>query len=568
MKYKEDFLKLISEKQQKYDFSLVPEGFNYGDKIQIICHEKDSLGREHGAFTTGFNHFVTRGDCCPKCSGRFMDKELFVHESKLIHGDAYDYSKFEFENKNSKSTIICKKHGIEFEQQVKKHLIGHGCPICRYEKSGGKKRKPQEEYIEKARKIHGDKYDYSKVKYVSGQKKIEIICHEKDQNGNEHGSFFMLANNHIAQKAQGCPICGLMKNALNRRYTAKEFEEMASERHENKYKYFQDYKTSRDKIQIECPKHGIFSMVARNHLHGQGCPTCGMVYTLPEKAIVSLLKEILGEEEEIIIHSRDIIAPFELDIYVPRLKIAFEYNGLIWHSEKFSEDYKIKHLRKFNLCKEKGIRLVQIFEDEWLEKRDIVVSRIKSIFGVYDTVIYARKCEIKNVDYDIVTEFLKENHLQGFCPSKIQYGLYYNNELVSLMTFGHTRQMKKYNENYEKTFELLRFAVKKNTKIIGGASKLLKHFIENNDFIEIITYADKRWSNGNMYFTLGFEHTHDSSPNYFYVYDKIRKNRFNFRKNVLVKKGYDETKSEHQIMNELEYYRLYDCGTMVFKMCK
>ena len=173
-----------------------------------------------------------------------------------------------------------------------------------------------------------------------------------------------------------------------------------------------------------------------------------------------------------------------------------------------------------------------------------------------------------DVKYDDATRFLNDNHLQGFCPSKLQYGLYFNDELVALMTFGHVRQMKKYNEDYDTKYELLRFAVKKGLCIIGGASKLLKHFMLNNEFTEIISYADKRWSNGNLYERLGFEHTHDSKPNYFYVCGKTRKNRFNFRKCNLVKKGFDESKSEHEIMKANGYYRIYDCGTMVFKITK
>ncbi len=92
--------------------------------------------------------------------------------------------------------------------------------------------------------------------------------------------------------------------------------------------------------------------------------------------------------------------------------------------------------------------------------------------------------------------------------------------------------------------------------------------MKNNDFTEIISYADKRWSIGNLYYNLNFEHTHDSNPNYFYIEGKNRLNRFNFRKGNLIKKGYNKAKSEHEIMKELGYYRIYDCGTMVFKLKK
>lgn len=567
MKNINDIKNNINENQKKYDLSLIPDNFNYGDKLQIICHEKDELGREHGVFETTYSHFVKRGDGCPKCRGKYMDKDLFVFKSRQIHGDLYNYDDFEFENKHSKSTIYCNKHNIKFVQTAVKHLNGQGCPICRYEKTSQSEMLSKEDYIKKANEIHNWKYDYTKTVYSGYKNKILVTCHELNEDGTEHGDFYILANNHVnASHPQGCPICGRLKNTKNRTYTYEKFEELANERHDHKYKYLHDYVNTTTKVKIICPKHGVFEMTPANHLQGQGCPTCGLVFTNPEKEIIELIKSILGQETEVLIHSRQIINPFELDIFIPSINLAIEYNGLIWHSEKFSEDYKIKHLRKLNICNEKGIRLIQIFEDEWIYKKEIVVSRIKSILGKYDNVIYARKCEIKNVDYDVAAKFLNENHLQGFCHSKIQYGLYYNNELISVMTFGHTRQMKKYNEYYNKTFELLRFAVKQNTIVIGGASKLLNHFIKNNDFNEIVSYADKRWSQGNLYFNLGFEHTHDSKPNYFYVDGKIRKNRFNYRKSNLVKKGYDKTKSEHEIMKELGFYRIYDCGTMVFKL--
>ena len=133
------------------------------------------------------------------------------------------------------------------------------------------------------------------------------------------------------------------------------------------------------------------------------------------------------------------------------------------------------------------------------------------------------------------------------------------------MTFGYTRQQRKYNKDYNNTYELLRFCNKLNTNVIGGASKLLKHFIDDIKPNEIITYADKRWSIGNLYETLGFVHTHDSRPNYFYTFGQKRENRFKYRKGQLIKQGFDKEKSEHEIMLERGIYRIYDCGTMVYK---
>ena len=211
---------------------------------------------------------------------------------------------------------------------------------------------------------------------------------------------------------------------------------------------------------------------------------------------------------------------------------------------------------------DKGIQLVHIFEDEWIYKKDIVKSRILNLLGKSDR-IYARKCEIRNVSPSTARSFLDDNHIQGFCSSAYRYGLYYNGELVSLMTFGNKRKnlgSKSINGHYE----LLRFCNKLNTTVIGGASRLFKHFIKEVKPIEIVSYADRRWSNGNLYEKLGFTLTHKSQPSYFYVINDKRENRFKYRKDALVKEGYDKDKTEHQIMLERGIYRIYDCGCLVY----
>ncbi len=252
----------------------------------------------------------------------------------------------------------------------------------------------------------------------------------------------------------------------------------------------------------------------------------------------------------------------ELDIYIPELKIAFEYNGLYWHSDKYKD--RKYHFNKTNECKEKGIRLFHIFENDWKNKKEIVQSMILNILGKSNS-IYARKCEIKLVeDKNIIKEFLNSNHLQGYTFSKVNLGLYYNDELVSLMLFDRS----KFNKNYE--WELSRFCNKLNTSVVGGASKLLKYFIKNYSPKNIVSYSDRTWSNGNLYNKLSFKHVKTSNPSYFYV-DKIsfeRIHRFNFRKSELKKMGYDvENKTEHEIMHEIDkHFIIWDCGKDTFEL--
>jgi len=266
---------------------------------------------------------------------------------------------------------------------------------------------------------------------------------------------------------------------------------------------------------------------------------------------------------EIIINDRNLIKPYELDIYLPDLKLAFEFNGVYWHNElNKPNDY---HKKKTELCEKQNIQLIHIYEDDWIYKQDIVKSMILNKLGKTPNKIYARKTEVKEItDNKLVREFLNKNHIQGFIGSSIKIGLFYKDELVSLMTFGKTRKPLGQTSN-ENDWEMLRFCNKLNTNIIGGSSKLFKYFIKNYDFKEITTYADKSHSNGKLYEILGFKFIHKTEPNYYYVIDGIRYHRFGFRKDILIKEGYDKTKSEHEIMLERNIYRIYNSGNLKFK---
>lgn len=252
-----------------------------------------------------------------------------------------------------------------------------------------------------------------------------------------------------------------------------------------------------------------------------------------------------------------------MDIYLPELKLAFEFNGLFWHNEINREnDY---HLIKTEMCEKQGIQLIQIWEDNWLFKQEIIKSIILNKLSKTSNKIFARKCEIREIiDNKLIKEFLDKNHIQGFVGSKIKLGLYFDNELISLMTFGNRRIAMGKKATNQDEYELLRFCNKLNTNVIGGSSKLFKYFIDNYNPKEITTYADRSFSQGKLYETLGFKFVKKTEPNYYYIIDGIRYHRFNFRKDVLVKEGFDSNKTEHEIMLEREIYRIYDSGNLKF----
>ena len=300
----------------------------------------------------------------------------------------------------------------------------------------------------------------------------------------------------------------------------------------------------------------------RKLLKNSICTICNPIDSLDsdqENNLFNFIKE--NYNDEIILKNRNIVKPSELDIYLPKLNLAFEFNGLYWHSDFYKP--KNYHLNKTEECEKIGIHLIHIYEDDWLYKQNIVKSRILNFLGKSNK-IFARKCKIKEIDDNkIVKEFLENNHLQGFVGSKIKIGLFYNDELISIMTFGSLRKSLG-QKSKENSYELLRFCNKLNTNVIGGASKLFKYFIKNYKPVEITSYADRSWSIGNLYEKLEFKFDHKTRPNYYYFKNKKRFHRFNFRKDQLIKNGAEPNKTEYEIMTEKGFYRIFDSGNLKF----
>lgn len=275
----------------------------------------------------------------------------------------------------------------------------------------------------------------------------------------------------------------------------------------------------------------------------------------------SLLEFIVGiYSGEIISSNRSILNGKELDIYLPEKNIAIEYNGLYSHyyrpwesSESLIKD-SAYHLNKTLQCESEGIQLIHLFSDEWLIKRSIVESILKSKLGINER-IYARKCKIDEVDTHTKNIFLNSYHIQGEDKSKIKLCLKYNEEILCVMTFTNSR----FNKNYK--WELSRFCTKSGYNVIGGFTKLLSHFRKSN-IGSIISYADRRYSNGNVYRTNGFDLIHINSPSYYYV-DKNcleRHNRMKFQKKYI--DAYDCT--EYEKARELGFNKIFDCGSYAF----
>ena len=318
----------------------------------------------------------------------------------------------------------------------------------------------------------------------------------------------------------------------------------------------------------KCVKCGnVFTQKIHTSHHIKGfsnCPRCLNCYpilagtSLLEKEVVSFCKSFYPN---LIEHDRQLIKPYELDIIIPEKKIAIEFNGNFWHSEQGGTDSSY-HLMKTEMCEQSGYRLIHIFEHEWINKQELVKEKLKAILGVEQEKVYARKCIVKEIDTKTKNEFLNKYHIQGEDKSVLKIGLFHNDELVAVMTFGYPR----FNNDY--SWELIRYATSKH--VIGGAGKLLAYF--RRTYVgSIITYADRRFSRGNMYEKLGFNLINITKPNYCWVKDNKVLSRYQTQKSRLAKllgDKYDPNKTEVENMNNAGFNKIYDCGNLVFTMNK
>ena len=313
-------------------------------------------------------------------------------------------------------------------------------------------------------------------------------------------------------------------------------------------------------------------------------PRCWVCYPLKKNVAEEELKQYIESFGFTVIHrNRKILSGRELDLYIPEKNLAIEFDGLLYHSfwkhkntmfdnSSFEGEKKDYHREKTKLCEAQGIHLLHIFENEWLNpiKKDIWMSIITGKLQ-QNSRIYARKLTL---DTDISSweakQFLEENHLQGYIPSSIRIGL--RNEegdLLTLMTFWKSRYGKKY------TYELLRFVSKKYIVVVWGASRIFKAFIDLKKQDEVlITYADRRYSQGNVYEKLAMTFTGETKPNYFYFrIDTLElHSRVSYQKHKLEEKleYFNPKLTETQNMYNNGYRKIYDCGNKkyIYKIIK
>lgn len=545
----------------------------------------------HGEFLMSPHKHISGKQGCPECgklarAAKRNKGAQFVERAKAIHGDKYDYSLVDYKTCKDRVEIVCNECGKHFTQTPDNHLnLQRGCPFCgaesakekaiarlkarkgqklgHYQKKDGtlsKQRCTTEEFLKKVfNKFpqNKDLFDYSHVKYTTCEEKVEIHCkicgyvmHQKP-------------SDHLLGK--GCKRCAGRATSAKKVPSFPEMVKRAQEVHGDEYEYFEDsYICMSKEMMIRHKKCGnVFPQRPEFHIgKKQGCPFCQHVVSSGEKDVLAFVKEHTHCEVQ---NNVRIVPDFfvgskrihkaELDIYIPELKLAIEYNGTHFHD--ISLKGKGYHIGKRKACEWLGIRLISIWECDWQDdrKRPILERYLKNALGVREErTVYARNCVVRDVPQEVYREFMEANHIQGYASAKeAKCGLYTKDtsELVACMSF---RILK--NKDQKDTpfvmWDMVRYATKCN--VPGGRSKLFHHMQQRFHMDHVQSFVDRDYFNGTSYLKEGWELMEDDQVSIsFWSYRGGRMSRqMWWKKNIpatleklrLPADLYDETKTQ------------------------
>ena len=526
---------------------------------------------KHGSFKTKPTYLVN-GYGCPSCGkekikeaamGKRLGFDGFVSKAMEIHGNLYSYPEQEYVTNKDKVKIICSKHG-EFWQKPNSHLSGKGCYECANDSK--RARNSAVSALTKSglldRLIEANpswEYDLSSFKGMA--KNLRAICPE-------HGEFYSTPNNML--RNSGCPGCGerkMLAASAARKLTTEQWIERAKAVHGGKYLYCDTVYDPNGKIAVQCPKHGEFLTTSDHVYQATGCPRCSIHLSKSEDEIANLLK-IYTEVDQ---RNRSLIKPLELDIFLPKHGVAIEYCGDYWHSHGDPASEKAgmaKHHKKYNLCAQMGIRLITIFESEWMGRRGAIKRILLNSIGKARGRLMARKCSVGRPTSAEARDFFELYHPQGGNGSGEHYALYHNGKIVACMRFALGANDR--GVGAERSWTLSRYATRVN--VVGGASRLFSAFREENDPDFVKSFSDNRYFEGEMYKRLGFELDAELPPDYMVWSHKVGlKPKSYYQRKFIPQRLLDhgiqdpfEPSTDNRTEAEMTYLmkcrRIYDCG--------
>ena len=473
-----------------------------------------------------------------------------------------DFSKSVYRGTHELLTAVCPKHG-EITKKVT-HWGINGCVQCNKERRqqpdyvhatperiAGWKRSNERSRLTAKRKWdewclteQGQQFDFSKSEYTKAKANITVRC-------KKHDVWFTGYPDSFLKGMNACPVCLGETIGSNKRLSIQERITQARSVHGDRYEYVYIPETRHEKAIIKCTVHGEFNQSFGNHLQGNGCPACVGATSRGELDLAEFVRSHIQIETKV----RNVISPKELDIYVPSKNIGIEFNGLHWHSEQYAGTI---HMRtKWEKAQEKGVRILNIFDDEWIQQRPIVERAIVAALGLSKTS-YARQLTIGTVDKDTASTFLNEYHIGGNRNGSYRIGLYLDNNLEAVLVCG---------KHASEEWEIIRYASSHN--IVGGFRRLFSRFIQDMNVTRCLSYCDLRYGSGKSYLDAGFECVAVTDPDYWWFKKLNRIPRYQTQKyrlkfNPLFAEYYSDDKSETEICTEAGYRRIWGVGHLKF----
>jgi hypothetical protein len=420
-------------------------------------------------------------------------------------------------------------------------LRGSGCPSCAKENRSKSKILQHASFLS----LLPDSRDY---KVMSGYKKAKKGITLKCKTCNNE---WTTTPDALIRSASGCPSCGHAKTAKAKTYSHGQFIQLLPK---NKaYRILGDYVGSTKKILCQCDKcQHKWSSVPASLIHGQtGCPKCSTRISKNENQIADFVKS-LGVE---VVQSYKFKGNSEIDIFVPSHNFGIEFNGLYWHSSEYKQ--KNSHYDKRVECESLGIKLIQVWEDDWKYKKPIIKKMIAYRLGCAPT-IYARKCQLKITSkIAAVRDFYNKNHIQGSPRHGTTCALFFENKIVAAMTFCNPVSLRGHHRSDTK--ELIRYAT--SVPVVGGASRLFDNYLRHTKTNKVVTFCDHDYFDGNLYKILGFTEE-STSIDYTTVWDKKQKHKTFSKKSNLAKMlpDYDSNFSETENLTAHGIYKIYHSG--------
>lgn len=548
--------------------------------LHIVC-------KDHGEFKQVFgNHLQGKG--CPAC-GKLENNKGVTHTLEdirrigaTIHFDRYKYISLDRDSRYPYLTLSCSQHG-EFKQGMYNHLAGEGCPDCRKARLPTKLRKPRqyvelslthggpvlsevmlscfEDFVKKASEKYIGKYKYTELtRENSSVRRVGVTCPS-------HGYSTQSWESHL-NTTHGCPVCAKTSQSVKVTRDLTRFTEEANLLHKGKYEYLavdlgggSASLGSNAAALIVCSEHGEFVQSKSDHLRGYGCAQCSSRKSKSANSLVEFVKTLTEVATEVSLNN----SKLRWDIVLPDKKLAIEFHGLYWHSEAFRD--KEYHATKHKLGLDAGYRTLHIFEDEWVSKRNVIESLIRSSLNLRGSKVFARNCKIVSVSGADATTFLNQYHVQGATSASKYVGLMEHESLVAILGYAFKESGRGKNRS-NTSVEITRYATSKG--VVGGFSKLLRKLISLNPGVcRVHTFSDIRLFSGMLYEKTGFKCVAKLPPSYFYVRFGRRVNKCNLQKSAFKKNSkllYDPTLTERELAELNNFHRVYDCGKLKWEL--